>query len=52
VPFEIIAIDDADIATLYERALVLVRPDGNVAWRSNALPADPQALIDHVRGAR
>lgn len=52
VPFEIIAIDDADIATLYERALVLVRPDGNVAWRSNALPEDPQALIDHVRGAR
>ena len=52
VPFRIVPIDDAKIAALYERALVLVRPDGNVAWRGNALPPDPQGLIDHVRGQR
>ena len=37
---------------LYERALVLVRPDGHVAWRADAEPADARALIDCVRGAR
>ena len=26
------------IAVLYEKTLVLVRPDGHVAWRSDALP--------------
>jgi hypothetical protein len=36
---------------LYERKLVLVRPDGHVAWRGDALPAEPQNLVDRVRGA-
>jgi hypothetical protein len=35
----------------YERRLVLVRPDGHVAWRGDASPADPLAVIDRVRGA-
>jgi len=30
---------------------VLVRPDGHVAWRGDAAPADPVALIDRIRGA-
>ncbi|HMN81132.1 MAG TPA: hypothetical protein PKA20_14525, partial [Burkholderiaceae bacterium] len=30
---------------------VLVRPDGQVAWRADRPPADPLALIDRVRGA-
>jgi hypothetical protein len=29
----------------------LSRPDQHVAWRGNALPADPLALIDRIRGA-
>ena len=37
---------------LYERRLVLVRPDGHVAWRADAEPADARAVIDVVRGAR
>jgi hypothetical protein len=36
---------------VYERRLVLVRPDGQVAWRSDALPADTAELVDTVRGA-
>jgi 2-polyprenyl-6-methoxyphenol hydroxylase-like FAD-dependent oxidoreductase len=34
-----------------DHALVLSRPDQHVAWRGNTLPADPLALIDHIRGA-
>jgi hypothetical protein len=29
---------------------VLVRPDGHVAWRADAEPADADALIDVIRG--
>ncbi len=52
VPLSVAAIDDPDIAALYERKLVLVRPDGHVAWRGDALPSDAAALIDRARGAR
>ena len=36
---------------LYERRLVLVRPDGHVAWRADALPEDAGRIVDVVRGA-
>jgi len=51
VPMQLIAPDDADIAGLYERKLVLVRPDAFVAWRGDECPADAGAVIDQVRGA-
>ena len=51
VPLEIVSIADPKIAALYERPLVLVRPDGHVAWRAAAAPEDPLAIIDTVRGA-
>ena len=51
VPLIVRDIDDAEIAQLYERELVLVRPDGHVAWRGDACPDDALALIDQVRGA-
>jgi 2-polyprenyl-6-methoxyphenol hydroxylase-like FAD-dependent oxidoreductase len=50
VPLHILSVADPEIGALYERQLVLVRPDGHVAWRSNGLPADPRALVDRVRG--
>jgi hypothetical protein len=43
-----------DVATtepVYAEKLVLSRPDQHVAWRGNALPADPLALVDRIRGA-
>jgi 2-polyprenyl-6-methoxyphenol hydroxylase-like FAD-dependent oxidoreductase len=40
----------AEARDLYERDLVLVRPDHHVAWRGNAMPGDPQAVIDRVLG--
>lgn len=51
VPLEVVDIDQAEIAELYEYRLALVRPDGQVAWRGNATPDDPVGLIDIVRGA-
>ena len=51
MPMEAVDIARPDIAALYGRALVLVRPDGHVAWRGDELPADPAAAIDRVRGA-
>lgn len=50
VPFETIVLNDAEVKRLYERRLVLVRPDGMVAWRGDELPADSAALMDRVRG--
>jgi 2-polyprenyl-6-methoxyphenol hydroxylase-like FAD-dependent oxidoreductase len=51
VPLRSIELDEPQAAALYERKLVLVRPDGHVAWRGDAPPADPLAMIDRVRGA-
>lgn len=51
VPLNTVSIADPAIAALYERALVLVRPDGHVAWRGDRPPIDPLAIVDHVRGA-
>jgi hypothetical protein len=53
LPLEIVTIADADAdaARLYGRRLVLVRPDGHVAWRGDALPANAAAVLDKVRGA-
>jgi 2-polyprenyl-6-methoxyphenol hydroxylase-like FAD-dependent oxidoreductase len=52
IPLAVHALADSAIAALYERRLVLVRPDGHVAWRGDAAPADAAALADTVRGAR
>jgi hypothetical protein len=44
-------IEHPEAAALYERKLVLVRPDGHVAWRGDCQPSAPLELIDTVRGA-
>ncbi len=44
-------IDDPDVARLYGRKLVLVRPDGHVAMRCDRLPDEAAAVIARVRGA-
>ncbi|MGB6650538.1 MAG: 2-polyprenyl-6-methoxyphenol hydroxylase, partial [Xanthobacteraceae bacterium] len=51
VPLKVHRIDNSHAAGLYERALVLVRPDGHVAWRGDHEPGDALAMIDTVRGA-
>ncbi|MSQ54333.1 MAG: 2-polyprenyl-6-methoxyphenol hydroxylase [Betaproteobacteria bacterium] len=51
VPLTVHDILDAAAARLYERRLVLVRPDGQVAWRADAVPEDALMLVDSIRGA-
>ncbi|WP_424216439.1 FAD-dependent monooxygenase (plasmid) [Streptomyces sp. BI20] len=51
VPLRVRAGGDPAVAKLYERAWVLVRPDGHVAWRGDHLPTTPGTLADTVRGA-
>jgi 2-polyprenyl-6-methoxyphenol hydroxylase-like FAD-dependent oxidoreductase len=51
VPLTVVPISDPKIADLYARKLVLVRPDGHVAWRADGLDHNPLDLIDVVRGA-
>jgi hypothetical protein len=51
VPLSVVKLADPEIAKLYERRLVLVRPDGHVAWRGDNAPTDPLAVVDRIRGA-
>ena len=51
VPLQVVDICHAAAAEAYETRLVLVRPDGHVAWRGDVEPTDPLRVIDIVRGA-
>ena len=51
MPHQLVDIDNIEIADLYEKKLVLVRPDGQVAWRGDTSPSDATAVIDTVRGS-
>jgi hypothetical protein len=53
VPVSVVAIENPEARALYERRLVLVRPDGHVAWRADNQPSSNEALriVDVVRGA-
>jgi hypothetical protein len=51
LPLDFVAVAEPQIAALYQRKFVLVRPDGHVAWRDDGMPTDPLRLIDVVRGS-
>ena len=51
VPLEIVDIEHLGATEIYGRGLVLVRPDGHVAWRGDTPPEDSAGLIERVRGA-
>jgi hypothetical protein len=50
VPLTVIDVDADESAVLYPCKLVLSRPDQHVAWRGEAIPDNPLALIDRLRG--
>ncbi len=51
-PLTVNPIADLAIAARYERRLVLVRPDGHVAWRGDTPERDPAELLDIVCGRK
>ncbi len=50
VPLRILTLHEAAAVPLYERKLVLVRPDGHVSWRGDGVPGDFGDIIDRARG--
>jgi 2-polyprenyl-6-methoxyphenol hydroxylase-like FAD-dependent oxidoreductase len=51
MPLTVHRFDIPQLAALYNQALVLVRPDGHVAWRGDRAPDQAAAILDVVRGA-
>ena len=51
MPITLEDIDQENIARLYEHTLVLVRPDGHVAWRGDTDPDNAVDVVAIVRGA-
>ena len=51
VPLAVLDVEAEEARSPYAHKLVLSRPDQHVAWRGNAEPNEPMALIDLVRGA-
>ncbi len=51
LPLEVVTLNDEKVRETYERDLVLVRPDGHVAWRGDTVPTNVNEVIDKVRGA-
>ncbi|MFI4938918.1 MAG: FAD-dependent monooxygenase, partial [Burkholderiales bacterium] len=51
VPLHVVQVPDQHLQALYEKRLVLVRPDHHVAWRGDSLPFDCVNLFNIVRGA-
>jgi len=50
VPFVIHVMETPALVQAYEKPYVLVRPDGHVAWRGDAIPGDADHLIARVTG--
>ena len=50
MPLEVVTLDEPQVLQAYDKRLVLVRPDGHVAWRSDTEPANADAIIDVIRG--
>ena len=52
LPLVTVRIDEPMVRDIYQRNLVLVRPDGHVGWRGDTVPDNAAAILDQVRGAR
>ena len=49
-PLDVLVVPDSALRTIYERDLVLVRPDMHVAWRGDRLPQAADELAARVIG--
>ena len=48
VPITVHTIHDSKAEAIYDADLVLVRPDGHVAWRGHKAPPEPMSVIDRI----
>jgi hypothetical protein len=51
MPLNVVPLAEPKVKQAYERNLVLIRPDGHVAWRGDSIPANISEIIDRIRGA-
>ena len=50
LPLTVFAPNESGLGNVYEAAFALIRPDQHVAWRGDAIPENPLAIVDRVRG--
>ena len=51
VPLSVLDLGSQEASALYDRKLVLSRPDQHIAWRGDTLPVDLDGLVELIRGA-
>lgn len=51
LPTTYLPVDDDQVRKVWERDLVLVRPDQHVAWRGDGRPPEWSSVLDAVRGS-
>ena len=51
MPLHVATVNDDAVRDIYQRDLVLIRPDQHIAWRGNNEPADAAGLIARVIGS-
>jgi 2-polyprenyl-6-methoxyphenol hydroxylase-like FAD-dependent oxidoreductase len=52
VPIKLLDVTSSESAGIYDRSLVLARPDQHVAWRGNLPPRNSRELVDLISGRR
>jgi hypothetical protein len=52
VPIKLLDVASSESAGVYDRSLVLARPDQHVAWRGDLPPEDPRKLVGLISGRR
>ncbi|WOH67223.1 FAD-dependent oxidoreductase [Bradyrhizobium sp. BWA-3-5] len=52
VPIKLLDVASSESAGVYDRSLVLARPDQHVAWRGDLPPKDLRKLVDLISGRR
>ncbi|MGE0485962.1 MAG: FAD-dependent monooxygenase [Gammaproteobacteria bacterium] len=50
MPLAVLRLERPDLLSIYERRLLLVRPDQHIAWRGDEPPRDIDGLLAHVTG--
>jgi hypothetical protein len=52
VPIKLLDVASSESAGVYDRSLVLARPDQHVAWRGNRAPENSRELVELISGRR